>query len=57
MRDKISEAVKKEFDAILKPEGRILYLGTPQTEMSLYEVLPERGYQVRIWPSRYLPAT
>ena len=52
MRDKISEAVK-EFDAILKPEGRILYLGTPQTEMSLYEVLPERGYQVRIWPSRY----
>ena len=52
MRDKISEAVK-EFDAILKPDGRILYLGTPQTEMSLYEILPERGYQVRIWPSRY----
>tara|TARA_R100000808_G_scaffold15296_1_gene35522 strand:+ start:2164 stop:3831 length:1668 start_codon:yes stop_codon:yes gene_type:complete len=52
MRDKLSEAVK-EFDAILKPEGSIIYLGTPQTEMSLYETLPERGYEVRIWPSRY----
>jgi len=52
MRDKLSEAVK-EFDAILKPEGSIIYLGTPQTEMSLYETLPERGYSVRIWPSRF----
>jgi hypothetical protein len=51
MRDKISEAVK-EFDAILKPEGRVIYLGTPQTEMSLYETLPERGYKPLIWPSR-----
>ena len=52
MRDKLSEAVK-EFDAILKPGGRILYLGTPQTEMSLYNQLPERGYEVRIWPALY----
>ena len=52
MRDKLSEAVK-EFDAILKPNGAIIYLGTPQTEMSLYETLPERGYSVRIWPSRF----
>lgn len=52
MRDKLSEAVK-EFDAILKPDGMIIYLGTPQTEMSLYEQLPNRGYQVRIWPGRY----
>lgn len=51
MRDKISEAVK-EFDAILKPNGRVIYLGTPQTEMSLYETLPERGYKPLIWPSR-----
>jgi hypothetical protein len=56
MRDKISEAVK-EFDAVLKPDGRVVYLGTPQTEMSLYEVLPERGYKVRIWPSRYPKGT
>lgn len=51
MRDKLSEAVK-EFDAILLPNGRIVYLGTPQTEQSLYNALPERGYQVRVWPVR-----
>lgn len=52
MRDKLSEAVK-EFDAILKPGGRIIYLGTPQTEMSLYNQLPERGYEIRIWSALY----
>lgn len=52
MREKLSESVK-EFDAVLKPDGRIIYLGTPQTEMSLYETLPERGYEVRIWPARF----
>lgn len=53
MRDKLSEAVK-EFDAVLVPNGEIIYLGTPQTEMSLYNVLPERGYDIRIWPARYV---
>lgn len=52
MRDRLSEAVK-EFDAILKPGGRVIYLGTPQTEMSLYNQLPERGYEVRVWPALY----
>ena len=52
MRDKLAEAVK-EFDAVLKPDGMIVYLGTPQTEMSLYETLPDRGYVTRIWPGRY----
>ena len=52
MRDKLAESVK-EFDAILKPGGRIIYLGTPQTEMSLYNQLPERGYDIRIWTARY----
>ena len=52
MREKLGEAVK-EFDAVLKPEGKILYLGTPQCEMSLYNTLTERGYQMRIWPARY----
>ena len=51
MREKLAERVK-EFDAILKPGGRVLYLGTPQTEESLYNRLPERGYEVRIWPSQ-----
>ena len=52
MREKLGEAVK-EFDAVLKPDGKILYLGTPQCEMSLYNTLTERGYQMRIWPARY----
>lgn len=52
MRDKVSESVK-EFDAILKPDGVIAYLGTPQCEDSLYNKLQERGYKARIWPSRY----
>lgn len=52
MRDRLGELVK-EFDAVIKPGGRILYLGTPQTEMSLYNRLPDRGYEIRVWPSRY----
>ena len=40
-RDKLSELVK-EFDACITPEkGRIIFLGTPQTENSLYDVLPQ----------------
>ena len=51
-RDKLNEAVK-EFDSILKPNGRIIYLGTPQNEMSLYNVLQTRGYSCMIWPVLY----
>lgn len=51
-RDKISETVK-EFEAILKPGGRILFLGTPQCEMSLYNQLADRGYNTCIWPCRF----
>ena len=54
MRDKLSELVK-EFDAILKPlpTSKIIYLGTPQNEMSLYNALGERGYETIIYPARY----
>lgn len=52
MRDKLSESVK-EFEAIIKPKGRILFLGTPQTEQSLYNALTERGYKLKIWTARY----
>lgn len=51
-RDKLAEAVK-EYDAILKPNGQIIYLGTPQNEASLYNVLRERGYITRIWTVTY----
>ena len=51
-RDKLAEAVK-EFDAILKPNGQIIYLGTPQNEASLYNELQKRGYITRIWTVQY----
>jgi hypothetical protein len=54
MREKLGEAVK-EFDAILKPGGQIVYLGTPQAAQSLYSeaALLSRGYDARIWPALY----
>ena len=53
MRDRLGETVK-EFDAIIKPSiGRIIFLGTPQTEMSLYNDLEERGFKTRIWTALY----
>lgn len=33
--------------------GRIVYLGTPQSQESVYNTLPARGFTVRIWPGRY----
>ena len=53
-RDKLSEIIK-EFDSILKPgpTSRIIFLGTPQSEQSLYNELPERDFKPRIWPARY----
>lgn len=54
LRDQLFELVK-EFDAVLKPGAckKILYLGTPQNEMSLYNELQERGYTAVIYPARY----
>jgi len=52
MRDKLGEVVK-ELDAVVMPKvGRIVYLGTPQVEESLYSSLQERGYECRIWPAK-----
>jgi hypothetical protein len=48
LREKLSESVK-EFDAVLKPNGRIIYLGTPQVEDTIYNKLEKRGYKARIW--------
>jgi hypothetical protein len=48
LRERLAELVK-EFDAVLKPGGCIIYLGTPQVEASLYRRLPDRGYTIRVW--------
>lgn len=53
MRDKLLKTCM-EFEAIIMPEiGQITYLGTPQTEESIYNKLRDRGYEVRVWPARY----
>lgn len=51
LREKLIERIK-EFSAILKPlpDAKIIYLGTPQTEDSIYRKLPET-FETRIWPS------
>ncbi|AWD90766.1 large terminase subunit [Pseudomonas phage Alpheus] len=41
-----------EFESI-NQFGSIIYLGTPQSVESIYNWLPSRGYQVRIWTGRY----
>lgn len=51
-RDLLIEKTK-EYSAILKPldHARIIYLGTPQTEDSIYNKLPET-FTKRIWPAQ-----
>lgn len=44
--------LSKDFSSICT-HGDILYLGTPQTKDSIYNTLPARGFQVRIWPGRF----
>lgn len=51
-RATLSEAIK-EFEAIIKPEvGEVVFLGTPQSQESIYSDLPSRGYDMRIYPAR-----
>lgn len=42
----------KDFTSICS-KGDILWLGTPQSIDSVYNDLPGRGYDVRIWTGRY----
>jgi hypothetical protein len=50
-RAKLDERTQ-EVEAILKPGGQVVVLGTPQTEDSIYPKMEAaRGYSVRIWPA------
>ena len=51
MRDQLLEKTR-DFISINR-DGKILYLGTPQSTDSIYNTLPGRGYKIRIWPGRY----
>lgn len=50
-RERLAQIIK-EFDSILSPGGQIIFLGTPQTEESIYNLLPDRGYEKYIIPAR-----
>lgn len=52
MREKIAEAVK-EYESILKPNGKIKFLGTPHDYDTLYNRLAKKGYTIRVWPARF----
>lgn len=56
-RAKLANAVTEGADVIKANKdvafGKIIYLGTPHSLDSLYNKLPERGYEVRIWPAYY----
>ena len=45
------EHLSKDFTSICQ-KGRIIYLGTPQTVDSIYNNLPSRGYEIRVWTGR-----
>jgi len=53
-REKLEQQVT-DFENILKPvkHASIIFLGTPQTESSIYNKLSDKGYTLRIWPARY----
>lgn len=42
----------KDFTSI-NASGRIIWLGTPQTQDSIYNALPARGVAIRVWPGRF----
>lgn len=52
MREKLIMRIK-EFSAIIKPlpSAKTIFLGTPQTEDSIYSKLPDT-FQTRIWPAQ-----
>lgn len=50
-RDKL-ERLTMEYSAIVT-QGKIVYLGTPQTKDSIYNRLPAKGFKITIFPARY----
>jgi len=46
------EHLSRDFQSICQ-NGRIIYLGTPQSIDSIYNNLEARGFLLRIWPGRF----
>lgn len=41
----------REGESLVMEKGMLLYMGTPQTEESIYTKLDEAGYEIRKWPA------
>lgn len=50
-REKLID-VTRDFTSICS-SGDIIYLGTPQSVDSIYNGLPSRGYDIRVWTGRF----
>ncbi len=53
-QEKLDERVKEFGDIIVPESQRIIFLGTPQTEASVYNKLADRGYDLRVWTAEYV---
>lgn len=52
LREKLIDRMG-EAEALLKPDGEIITLGTFQSMASIYRGLPAKGFGMRLWPARY----
>ena len=41
----------QECESLVMEGGKIMYMGTPQTEESIYNKLDDAGYKIRRWPA------
>lgn len=46
-------ALTAEYIDIAKVGSEIIYLGTPQSQESIYRSLPGKGFTTRVWTARY----
>lgn len=53
MREQLMQNCRDFASIVQDAAGRIVYLGTPQTDSSIYNQLPQMGFAVRVWPGRY----
>lgn len=53
MREQLMQNCRDFASIVQDAKGRIVYLGTPQTDSSIYNQLPQMGFAVRIWPGRF----
>lgn len=52
LREKLTDRMG-EAEALMKPGGEIIVLGTFQSMASIYRGLKAKGFAMRLWPARY----